>query len=617
MKKTISITLGGIVFAIEEDAYQVLDRYLQGIRQKFSAEVAVDEIIADIEASIADKFSKKITSRKQTIAIDDVQEVIAIMGEVDEMAEDITEEAAPQEPAEREAPKRLYRNPDDTIIAGVCSGLAAYFGIDPVYVRVVFIVLALGNGIGILIYLVLWLIVPKAESRTQKLEMHGKPATVHEITEAVKSKSKMVQEEGKAALSSLRNRSALYTVLNFPIKVLDRIVSFLKRILRVLGPTLSVVLGVLIVLCSLAVLLFISITGGFMLFHLDSPHIISDIPLQELTTNPLYYLEVILVYLVALVPVVFLILLGLTLIRRKNMFSALASGIVLSVWMVIVASSVVVAFDVVPQLYNRVEELKKEETITREFDVTDFSSVAIHGDHEVTIEQGDAFSFTAEGRMKDLDRFAVTVEDGVLSIEQTPRITSGKLCFFCFDEEVEGRLVMPSVKSITTSGVGHTTIQGFSGDIGVTVEDSSHVMLTGSGQNATTTLKGSSGLVELSGVFEKLVIEAESHARVRTEDIAAVTIQLLLLDHTRVSLKGEAEELTGELFNHSRLYAEDLQADNVELTTDNHSRAEVWPQAMLSATARGYSSLYYQGDPELTRKEEYEHSSILPLRTIE
>jgi len=194
MKKTISVTLGGVIFNIEDDAYQRLDAYLASIKEYYKIAAEEKEILSDIESSIAEKFSQKINQTKVVITLVDVEEMIKIMGTIAEIQYEAEEtDASDDGNISRETRKRLYRNPDDMIIAGVASGIAVYFGIDPVFVRVLFVALTFANGFGLLLYFILWLVVPEAKSNTQKLEMRGRPVNLNEIQEAVKkSQSKSV-----------------------------------------------------------------------------------------------------------------------------------------------------------------------------------------------------------------------------------------------------------------------------------------------------------------------------------------------------------------------------------------------------------------------------------------
>ena len=169
MKKVININFQGRVIPIEETAYELLKQYIESLRIYFKNEEGRDEIINDIEGRIAELFSERLKSGVTCITDDDVNAVIASMGRPADF-EAVDGESAPSSTASASAGtaqpvvasvptgrQRLYRNADDKIIAGVCSGLANYLGIDPVIMRIVFVVFF---GVLFWVYILLWIIVP-------------------------------------------------------------------------------------------------------------------------------------------------------------------------------------------------------------------------------------------------------------------------------------------------------------------------------------------------------------------------------------------------------------------------------------------------------------------------
>jgi phage shock protein PspC (stress-responsive transcriptional regulator) len=180
MKKTFTINLSGRVFHIEEDAYEILKKYLVNLTNYFGKDEDGKEITADIEARMAEIFSQKSTDGKNVVTLDWVNEVIETMGTPENFEEEIAEE----EPlADQKRPKRkLYRHPESKVFGGVCGGIAAYFDKDPVLVRIIFVVLGLiTTGAAVLAYLILWIAVPKARTTAQRLEMMGEEVTVKNI----------------------------------------------------------------------------------------------------------------------------------------------------------------------------------------------------------------------------------------------------------------------------------------------------------------------------------------------------------------------------------------------------------------------------------------------------
>ena len=199
MKKTLTVNLGGTVFNIDEDAYRLLDNYLMNLKSHFRKEAGADEIVDDIERRISELLAEKLAGNRQVITLGDVEEVIARMGKPEEMDDADGEEkhtagsgggyGAGSWTRNEETVKvrrRLFRNPDDKMLGGVCSGLAAYLGWDTTLVRLLlFVILIFGYGTLIPIYIVCWLIIPEARTAAEKLSMHGEAVTVENIGKTV------------------------------------------------------------------------------------------------------------------------------------------------------------------------------------------------------------------------------------------------------------------------------------------------------------------------------------------------------------------------------------------------------------------------------------------------
>jgi phage shock protein PspC (stress-responsive transcriptional regulator) len=194
MNKTVTINISGIIFHIEEDAYERLQSYLSMIRNRFSAEDGRDEIMMDIESRIAEILNGRVGPSKQVVLMADVEHVISLMGEPEAIADggetksDEKAEEAKTEENENQYRRyrRLYRDPDDKVVGGVCSGLGYYFDVDPVWIRVGFCVIFFAFGSGILFYLLLMIIIPKAETTAEKLEMRGEPVDINNISRTIR-----------------------------------------------------------------------------------------------------------------------------------------------------------------------------------------------------------------------------------------------------------------------------------------------------------------------------------------------------------------------------------------------------------------------------------------------
>src|SRR5690606_28246879 len=183
-----NINLAGIFFHIDEDAYLKLQRYLEAIKRSFTDSQGRSEIIADIEARIAELFSERVVNDKQVVSIKQVDEVIAIMGQPEDyLVDDEIFEDDPKKHTSSKTTKKLYRDKDNSYIAGVAAGLGHYLGIDAVWVRLLWVLLTLGSGgTFIFIYILFWILVPEAVTTAEKLTMTGEPVNISNIEKKIK-----------------------------------------------------------------------------------------------------------------------------------------------------------------------------------------------------------------------------------------------------------------------------------------------------------------------------------------------------------------------------------------------------------------------------------------------
>lgn len=199
MNKTVTINLANSVFHIDEDAFHILQQYLNAIKRAFTNTAGSDEIIADIEARIAELFNARTVTERQVITTKNVEEIIAIMGQPEDymVDEDIFED----EPkgASKTKGKKLYRDIDNKRIGGVAIGLAHYLGTEALVIRLIFILLIFVNGFGALTYLLLWVLIPKATTTAQKLDMSGKPVNINSIEKKVTENINKVADKVKNA----------------------------------------------------------------------------------------------------------------------------------------------------------------------------------------------------------------------------------------------------------------------------------------------------------------------------------------------------------------------------------------------------------------------------------
>ena len=223
MNKVFNINLGGQPLTIDEDAYRLLENYLQSLHNHFRASEGYEEIMSDIEARLGELIREGMDKRA-IVMIQDVKNTVSIMGKPEEFgaepmdetgkaAETATKDQNTEGPSNagngqklgKKSPiqtgKRLFRDEDNKVIGGVCSGLAAYFGVqETVWVRLTVFFLGIFTGLGFFLYVVLWIIIPKAKTTADRLAMRGEPIDVNSIAKSIETGfddlSKKVNEFG-------------------------------------------------------------------------------------------------------------------------------------------------------------------------------------------------------------------------------------------------------------------------------------------------------------------------------------------------------------------------------------------------------------------------------------
>lgn len=219
MQRIIQINIAGRIIPIEEDAFIVLKEYLNALERQFKGEEGEEEIVQDIESRIAELFGIRLQSGSPAIDRADVQKVIDTLGPASELNDhsNATPKGAglpvpytpPQSKQEKQQYRytadRLYRNPNDKMLGGVCSGIGNYFDIDPVIVRLLFVVLAL-FGMGVLAYIIAWIVIPMARTPEEMRYMGGgTPMNFHDISRNVNEELKDLKKRGEEMSRELKD----------------------------------------------------------------------------------------------------------------------------------------------------------------------------------------------------------------------------------------------------------------------------------------------------------------------------------------------------------------------------------------------------------------------------
>lgn len=265
MNKIIQINLAGQAVSIDELAYKSLSEYLHTLENHFSNTEDGGEILADIEARIAELFFGKIKKGNAFINATDVSEAIQLMGTPADMGiHDLGSEQSHNSSTFYSTDKKLFRDTDDRVLGGVCSGLAAYFNTDTSIVRIAVILLIVFTGIPLIAYFVFWIVLPEANTPEDRSRMYGGNTTVNDIVNNVRREAsdvaRSVKNEANSVAESLKKNSNLRSSGRSVVNGLEQVIRFFAKIFGAGTLILLVIIGV-----ALSIFLLANATGGFTL----------------------------------------------------------------------------------------------------------------------------------------------------------------------------------------------------------------------------------------------------------------------------------------------------------------------------------------------------------------
>lgn len=329
MNKTVNINLANIFFHIDEEAYRKLRNYLEAIKRSFAGTPGSDEIISDIEARLAELFQEKMEHERQVITEKEVDAVIAIMGQPEDYM--IDEDIFEDEPRTRTEPKRtkkLYRDIDHKYIAGVSSGLGHYFKIDALWMRLLWVVLTIGSSGGfILIYGLLWILIPEAKTTSQKLDMRGEEVNISNIERKVKESFDEVADRVKNADYDGMGNKIKSSGQTF-FDTIGRIIMFFFKIIAKFIGIILIVAGAAGIIALLVAFFTVGLFEGV---HFPG---IDFYQMADATNTPIW-LASLFVFFVSAIPLFFLLYLGLKiLVNNLKSIGNIAKFSLLGLWLI-------------------------------------------------------------------------------------------------------------------------------------------------------------------------------------------------------------------------------------------------------------------------------------------
>ncbi|MDT0621995.1 PspC domain-containing protein [Croceitalea vernalis] len=341
MNKTVNINLANSLFHIDDAAYDKLRRYLESVKRSFAGTAGSDEIIADIEARVAELFLEKMENERQVITQKEVDAVINIMGQPEDymVDEDIFEDqpkSSSSKTTSTSRVKKLYRDTDQKYIGGVCSGLEYYLGFDALWIRLIFLLLGIFTGFGFIAYILLWILVPEASTTSQKLDMTGKPINISNIERKVKEGFDDVADKVK---------NVDYDKMGDKVKsgsktFFDTIGDIIMFLFKVFGKFIGILL--IIVGASTLIGLFI---GLFTVGIIDVVHLpgLDFYDIVNTSGAPVWLVSLLLFFAVG-IPFFFLLYLGLKiLVNNLKSIGNIAKFSLLGLWLVTVGVLIALA----------------------------------------------------------------------------------------------------------------------------------------------------------------------------------------------------------------------------------------------------------------------------------
>lgn len=338
MNKTININLGGIFFHIDEVAYQKLKLYLDAIRHSLSDDPqGRDEILNDIELRIGELLSERIKNERQVVNENDIDNITEIMGKPEDYLVD--EEMFEDEPKykPKSNSKKLFRDGEDKFLGGVCSGLAHYVGMDTIWMRIIWLVLFFGFGIGFLIYPLLWILIPVAETTAEKLQMKGEPVNISNIERKIREEFEDVTSRVKEGVSGVTEKVKSSEFQSKAKSGIQELVDTLGKIILAILTVFGKFIGALLIFVATIILIALIIGafswGGIEIFGLGENFVHYPPFFFDSILPP--WLLTLLGFIVIGIPFVVLFMLGLKILSSNvKSFSTTTKLSLLGIWLI-------------------------------------------------------------------------------------------------------------------------------------------------------------------------------------------------------------------------------------------------------------------------------------------
>lgn len=385
MKKTIIINIGNSIIHIEEEAYDILTAYLLEIKQHFAKKADDFEIVTDIENRIAEMFAEILEQQnKQVIELADVQQVIAQMGSVKDF-ETEEEEGAPKTNHFTSflGDKKLFRDTDDGVIAGVCAGFGHYLNVEARWIRLIAFLLVFLGGSGILAYLILWIVVPRAVTRSEKMEMKGEATNLFGYKKSLDDELAAFKEKMKSAndhFQPIAKRSG--SLIREFFEVIARLLAFLVKLFAKILSGLFIVAGFF--------MLMVLLVGLAAFFGFWDSNLYNYFPFS-IVHEDFKTVIILSAFIVFFVPILALVLFAIRVAFNKMAINKTVSFVLLAVWLLGVSSTVYHVAKISSQFKEHAELVKSDELKT-------YSTYVLEVDKNMNFSHEDSLALNIDDK---------------------------------------------------------------------------------------------------------------------------------------------------------------------------------------------------------------------------
>ncbi|MCA9349084.1 PspC domain-containing protein [Candidatus Saccharibacteria bacterium] len=535
MKKAQIIELAKQSFYINESAYKKLDTYLASLSKHYQDK----EVIKDIELSLADKFKARLKDANSVLDETDVSAVITELGTVEDITGEVETEAKPTG-----SKKQFYRSKQNAIVGGVASGLAGYFGIDPLYVRIGLVISVLVSfGTTLVLYLVLWMVLPEAETGADERLMLGKTATLKDIEQTLKTKVKEVKQSGANGF--------LRTTFETTFKVFGIIY---KLVLKLVGA--GVFLASLAAIAGLTAGMASLVAGDVNVYYAGA--------LVDFPSRFVDYGLLVSVWLLAAVVICLMAYMGMSLLRSKQVLRGGMAAILVGLF--VIGLSAAIAFG--SNTYDRYQRAVDTSPTMREVALDEFEHVSIANQVDATFIESDEYKVVLTANNFVLDNLDLNIRNGYLYLHNN---SNNYLCLLDCNDQLQATVYVPKLETLTLSDQSSALFKSYLTVKNLVISDQSRV---------------DAALADI----DQIVIQDQS---VLNATVKASGVSLTLTDQSKAILKcADLQWLKLVERDQANVNAGECLAEEIHLDLDNQSHAVLSPTDKLEVINTDKDSTY-------------------------